>query len=324
MNICMIGHGMMGNWHSQALAGHGCVLHTLVGRREEPTRAFAEAHGYRHWTLSLDEALPDPEIDTVIVASPSEQHPDHAVRSLAAGKHTLIEIPLAMSLADAERVVEVGEASGKTYGLCHPMRFRRERDPLKARLLADEETLRHIAGRFFIKRLTNVGATGYERSWTDNILWHHFCHFVDLACWLYEGREIARVQGYLGQPHEKTGVPMECIVQFETDADQSALVHGSYHASFRLYDKLLVTDRDTYSFDILEHALTSSAGTTAMEDEQTNCARVVDDFLKAIKEGRSPRASGPSVLPAMRVLQAVQDDWDRRHGARDLPGRALS
>ncbi|MEO1017964.1 MAG: Gfo/Idh/MocA family oxidoreductase, partial [Pseudomonadota bacterium] len=164
----MIGHGMMGNWHSQALAKHDCVLDTLVGRREEPTKAFAEAHGYRRWTLSLDDALADPEIDIVIIASPSEQHPDHAIRSLKAGKHTLIEIPIAMNLKDAERVVAVGEASGKSYGLCHPMRFRRERDPLKARLLAGEENLRHLAGRFFIKRLTNVGATGYERSWTDN------------------------------------------------------------------------------------------------------------------------------------------------------------
>jgi hypothetical protein len=33
--------------------------------------------------------------------------------------------------------------------------------------------------------------------------------------------------------------------------------------------------------------------------------------------------NGPSVLPAMRVLQAVQDDWDRRWGAQEIPGRPL-
>ncbi|MEO1016502.1 MAG: gfo/Idh/MocA family oxidoreductase, partial [Pseudomonadota bacterium] len=159
---------------------------------------------------------------------------------------------------------------------------------------------------------------------TDNILWHHFCHFVDLACWLYEGHEMSRVQGYLGQPHAKTGVPMEAVVLLETDADQSAVVHGSYHAAFRLYDKVLVTDRETYNYNILSHELTTSAGVAAMEDEQTNCARVIDDFIDAVRSGRQPRASGPSVLPAMRVLQAVQDDWDQRHGARTLPGREIS
>ena len=60
-------------------------------------------------------------------------------------------------------------------------RFRREREGLTARTRAGEERIRHVAGRFFIKRLENVGATGYRRSWSDNILWHHFCHFVDLG-----------------------------------------------------------------------------------------------------------------------------------------------
>ena len=42
------------------------------------------------------------------------------------------------------------------------------------------------------------------------------------------------------------------------------------------------------------------------ESEQDNAARIVMDFLDAVREGRPPLASGPSVLPAMRVLQAVQ------------------
>ena len=56
-----------------------------------------------------------------------------------------------------ERVVAAGEKSGKVYGLCHPMRFRRERDALRARVKAGEEKIRHVAGRSFIKRLVNIG-----------------------------------------------------------------------------------------------------------------------------------------------------------------------
>ena len=87
------------------------------------------------------------------------------------------------------------------------MRFRREREALLARTRAGEEKIRHIAGRFFIKRLVNIGATGYQRSWTDNILWHHFCHFVDLGMFLFDGAPIRRVQSYMGQCHAKTGIP---------------------------------------------------------------------------------------------------------------------
>jgi 2-hydroxy-4-carboxymuconate semialdehyde hemiacetal dehydrogenase len=61
----------------------------------------------------------------------------------------------------------------------------------------------------------------------------------------------------------------------------------------------------------------------AIDSEQGNLARVIDDFLAAVREGRPPLAAGPTVLPAMRVLQAVQDDWDARWGAQSIPGRAL-
>ena len=323
LNVCMVGYGMMGVWHSEALKRTDAVLHTIVGRRAEAAREFAARYGYRKWTVSLDEALADPEVDVVVIGSPSEQHEAQAVASLRAGKHTLLEIPAAMSLAGAERVVAAGEASGRVYGLCHPMRFRREREALRARIRAGEETIRHIAGRFFIKRLINIGATGYHRSWTDNILWHHFCHFVDLGLFLCDGAPVRRVQGHLGALHPATGIPMECTVLVETEADQTLLVHGSYHATYRFYDKLIVTDRETYFFDILSGTLRTSAGETAMENEQENCARVTLDFIQAVKTGRAPLASGPSVLPAMRVLQGVQDEWDERYGARAIPGRPL-
>jgi 2-hydroxy-4-carboxymuconate semialdehyde hemiacetal dehydrogenase len=324
----MVGYGMMGVWHTEALAlalrRTDAVLHTAVGRRAEAAQEFAERFGYTKWTTSLDEALADEEIDIVILATPSDQHEEQALKCLEAGKHTLIEIPIAMSLQGAQRVVAAGEKSGKVYGLCHPMRFRREREALRARIRAGEENIRHIAGRFFIKRLINIGATGYQRSWTDNILWHHFCHFVDLGLYLFDHTPIRRVHSYLGQCHELTGIPMECVVLVETEADQSLLVHGSYHAAYRFYDKLIVTDRDTYFYDILAGTLRTAEGTVPIETEQQNCARVIFDFIEAVRENRPPLASGPSVLPAMRVLQAVQDEWDARYGARSLPGRPLA
>jgi 2-hydroxy-4-carboxymuconate semialdehyde hemiacetal dehydrogenase len=325
MNICMVGYGMMGVWHSDALAASpGVVLHTIVGRRADATAEFAARYGYRKWTDSLATALADPEIDAVILATPSEQHETQAIACLDAGKHLLLEIPIAMSLAGAERVVAAATRSGLTFGLCHPMRFRRERDAMRARIAAGEERIRHVAGRFFIKRLVNIGATGYRRSWIDNILWHHFCHFVDLGMWLFDGAPIRRVQSHLGALHPTTGIPMESTVLVETEDDRTLLIHGSYHAAYRLYDKLIVTDRETYLFDILAGTMRNAEGIVAMEDEKTNCARVISDFVAAVRARRQPLVSGPSVLPAMRVLQAVQDDWDRRWGVQDIPGRPIA
>src|SRR5216683_5541301 len=104
MNVCMVGYGMMGVWHSEALrAEPDVVLHTVVGRRPDAAAEFAARYGYRKSAASLDTAIADPEIDIVVVASPSDQHEAQAIASLEAGKHVLIEIPIAMSFAGAER-----------------------------------------------------------------------------------------------------------------------------------------------------------------------------------------------------------------------------
>src|SRR5262245_53995072 len=207
----MVGHGMMGVWHSDALQKADCQLHTVVGRRPEATQAFAASYGYRKWTTSLEEALSDPEIDIVILANPTEQHAETAIASLQHGKHTLLEIPVAMNLADAEQVVATAKACQRTFGMVHQMRTRQVMREIKQRALAGEERVRQVCGRFYIHRLQNVGATGYQRSWTDNILWHHTTHLLDVGLWLL-GEPVRRVDSYMPPLDPKTGIPMDIFL----------------------------------------------------------------------------------------------------------------
>lgn len=325
LNLCMVGHGMMGVWHSEALAGTGTRLHTVVGRRAEPTAAFAARYGYDRWTLELAEALADPALDAIVVANPTELHAETALACIAAGKATLLEIPIAMSLADAERVVEAAERAGVPLAMVHPMRFRPECAPLLERVAAGEEHVRHVSARFFIHRLANVGATGYRRSWTDNLLWHHVTHLVDFGLWTLEagGSPVRHVHGFMPPCDPGTGIPMEAVVLVETEADQSLVCTGSYFARERIYDTFVVTDRDSYRIDVLAGTLTTGDGTRAVDAEQANCAYATRDFVEALAEGRAPAVTGRSVLPAMRALQQVQDAWDERHGETALPGRPL-
>jgi 2-hydroxy-4-carboxymuconate semialdehyde hemiacetal dehydrogenase len=134
MNACVVGHGMMGDWHARALRDTGCTLHTLVGRRPEPTRAFAVSHGFGRHTTYLADALATPEIDLVILANPSEQHAASAELVLAHGKHLLVEIPLAMSLTEAEALVAGADERALELGVVHPLRARVELVALRERL----------------------------------------------------------------------------------------------------------------------------------------------------------------------------------------------
>lgn len=319
MNICMIGHGMMGRWHSETLAVADCTMHTVIGRRAEPTAAFAKEMGYRNWTTDL-AVLSDPEIDAVIVASPSEQHYAMAKAALESGKHTLVEIPIAMHAPEAEEICELAERRRLRLGAVHPLRLIPHIVELKRRLVAGEETLRLFTSAFIIKRWENVGGTGYRRSWTDNLLWHHLAHYVDLALWLAAAPP-AEVSGFLPAPDSRTGTPMHAVVGARTKADQSLSFVGSYAGHDPVREFLALTDRDCYRFDGSRDLLKTVAGEVPLRHEKEDCADVLRDFLASIREQREPTITGRSVLPAMRLLQAAQDDADAIHGTAPIVGR---
>jgi 2-hydroxy-4-carboxymuconate semialdehyde hemiacetal dehydrogenase len=348
LNVCMVGHGMMGVWHSEALKDvEDAQLHTVVGRRPAPdtaapaapsagrkppsTEEFAAQYGYKKWTTDLAEALADPEVDIVVIAGPSETHADMAIASVEAGKHTLVEIPIAMNLEGAERVVAAAKERGVTLGVVHPMRFRAERLPVVARIHAGEERVSHVQGRFFIHRLQNVGATGLQRTWTDNLLWHHTTHLIDYALWMVSGGDMAtagdrirRITSVYPPIEPRTGIPMELVLLVETHDDQTIVTTGSYYSREFIYDTLAVTDRDSYRVDERTATMFTGDGPRPIASEQENAQLILPDFVRAVAEGREPHVPGWSVLPAMRVLHQVQETWDAQHGKQVLPGRPVT
>lgn len=311
MNICMIGHGMMGTWHSQSLRDADCVLHSLVGREPAATEAFAREYGYRHWYVDYREALRSPEIDIVIVAGPSQSHAEMALAALEQGKHVLVEIPLALNLEDCERIVDTAARRGLTVGVVHPMRFRREHRQLLERLQSGAETLLQVHSRLFLHRRENIGSTGLKRCWTDNLLWHHGAHLVDVALWLAgkgdpAAAQVAALNASLPAADPVTGIPMELALLMHTEQRQALLCTGSYNSPERIFDIFVVTDRDSYRLDILAGTLRQGTQLLEVDSEQDNNAQVARDFVAALREGREPQVPARSVLPAMRLLQQVE------------------
>jgi 2-hydroxy-4-carboxymuconate semialdehyde hemiacetal dehydrogenase len=346
LNVCMVGHGMMGVWHSEALRYlDDAQLHTVVGRPPRPegniaaptagrkpptTEEFAASYGYKKWTTDVGEAFADPEVDVVVIAGPSETHAEMALAALEHGKHVLVEIPIAMNLDGAERVVAAARERGLRLGVVHPMRFRRERLPIVDRVRRGEERVSHAQGRFFIHRLENVGATGLQRTWTDNLLWHHTTHLIDFGLWMVSGGDPTRIEDRIRRVTSvyppidaRTGIPMELVLVVETDDDQTVVCTGSYYSREYLYDTLAVTDRDSYRVDERRSTLTTGDGERPIASEQENAELIAPDFITAVRDGRDPAVPGWSVLPAMRILHRVQVEWDARHGAQVLPGRPV-
>ena len=88
-------------------------LAAVCSRRAETAQAFAAAHGAARWTTDFDTIANDRGIDAVIVTTPHPTHAPLAVAALRAGKHVLIEKPMATSFEDAQAVVRAAKASDK-------------------------------------------------------------------------------------------------------------------------------------------------------------------------------------------------------------------
>ena len=77
---------------------------------------------------NLDELLQDPQIDLIDICLPTPQHADVAIRALEAGKHVLCEKPMALRLADCDRMVAAAERANKLLMIAHVLPFFPEYD----------------------------------------------------------------------------------------------------------------------------------------------------------------------------------------------------
>ncbi len=93
-------------------------LHGIVTR----DRRKAEPYGVQAWT-SLEEALVDPLIDAVYVATPVFLHGPQTIASLRAGKHVLCEKPAAMNFTEAREMVRTANEAGRTLGIAYYRRM---------------------------------------------------------------------------------------------------------------------------------------------------------------------------------------------------------
>lgn len=305
MNLCFVGYGSIAVEHVKAFRQLEDVgFDTVVGRVPESTEAFAREHGFAHTTLELNEALARPEIDAVVICSPSDVHAAQTEAALRAGKHVLVEIPLGMNLADCQRVAAVAREVDRTLMVAHTQRFFPALQELRRRIEAGELQPHHLVCRWFFLRRANVNWKGRQRSWTDNLLWHHACHVVDAALWLLGG-EGEDVRAQFGPPSPELDIPLDLDVAFRASNGALVSVSMSYNSHWPVHDYICVGEEETLCFTGGE--LQGPDGTVFRPEEPQPIREQNREFVAAVREGREPSVSADAVLPAMRVLQAAQD-----------------
>ncbi|PYZ97568.1 oxidoreductase [Alteribacter lacisalsi] len=209
VRFAIIGCGFIAKKHIEAIAG---LPHAKLTALCDVVPGRAEAAGQLYKNVSNDSSpvrfytdvsalLADPEVDAVVIAVISSLHASIARDALQAGKHVMLEKPMALSLKEADTLNQTAEADGLQLLVCHQLRYR----PLfrKIKQLMDDGTLgKPYLGVASIR--INRGEHYYSSaSWRGTweldggMLINQGIHLVDLLQW-YLG-EVSSVYGDIGK-----------------------------------------------------------------------------------------------------------------------------
>jgi predicted dehydrogenase len=134
IGFAVVGAGVIGTVHAKALADLSDVarLVAVVDTDLAKAQALAAEHGVAVATDDLDAVLARDDVDAVCVCTPSGVHADGAVAALEAGKHVVVEKPLDVGLAAADRVLDAEKRSGRTVAVISQHRFDRSTEKVLA------------------------------------------------------------------------------------------------------------------------------------------------------------------------------------------------
>jgi len=310
MKICVAGQGAFGVKHLEALQNiPGIEVVTLAGGSPETTKAVAERFKIPHWSLDLGECLAQPGVEAVILATPTQMHARQAIQSMRAGKHVMVEIPMADTVADAEEIVKVQKATGLVAMAGHTRRFNPSHQFVHNRIVKGELHIQQMDVQTYFFRRTNMNAMGQPRSWTDHLLWHHACHTVDLFQY-QTGEEISKCYALQGPYHPELKIAMDMSIGLQVPSGAICTLSLSFNndgplGTFFRY----ICDNGTYiaRYDELVDGKNNPIDVSKVAVSLNGIELQDREFFAAITEKREPNASVAQALSAMRVLGKLED-----------------
>ena len=312
MKICVAGaYGAFGLKHLDALKNIEDVeVTSIMGPTESKIKALAAERRINHFSTSLEKCIARNDVDAVILSTPTQLHANQAIACMDAGKHVLIEIPMADSLEDSMRVVKKHRETGLTCMAGQVRRFNPSHQWIKNKINSGELKLQQMDAQTYFFRRTNTNAKGQPRSWTDHLLWHHACHTVDLFQYQIGGKA-TQAFGLQGPIHSELGIAMDMTIGLKaTDGAICTLSlsfnnDGPFGTFFRY-----ICDKGTYiaRYDDLFDGNNNQIDLTNVAVSSNGIELIDREFISAIKEGRTPNACVTNVISAMETLDKIERD----------------
>ena len=309
VGVAVIGCGRIASAHLPAIRDIAefervATVDAVPERAEKAAKEF----GFARWFTSVDQVLELPEVQAVVVLLPHKDHCPVSIKALRAGKHVLVEKPIALDTAEADQMIAAAEQAGCKLMVAHVIRFmwaqRRARHLLAEGAIGQPL---HLIER----RLESVAtpATGWwaSRDQTGGLMWMlNGSHSVDTALWMLN-TEAERVYAEFGHHNPAWEGEDDFSATLALSNGVIAGLHQSFNSRISTLDAIIIGREatiETHGFG--ELTLHSARGQERQVPSQRENAYMLQDreFALAILENREPIASGKDVRKVMQVLDA--------------------
>ena len=212
IGLAIVGSGRIGTLRARLAAAHPAVRYIAVSD-QDPAKAqdLAGTIGAQFHSGRNEDAIARPEVNAVVISTSEGEHVEPLVRAIELGKRILVEKPLALTLADADRVIRAIEKSGADVRVGYSRRYK------DRYLIAKEQILQGRIGkpvggaaRVFNSRSQALAMLRRNPHATPVV--DALTYYVDLMSWFLEGRRVTEVyaRGQMGvlrnAGHEVTDV----------------------------------------------------------------------------------------------------------------------
>lgn len=329
--IGIVGYGYWGPKLVRNFLQHGGFSPVVVVDENEGRldRARRENRGVE--TLrSFDDLIARPDIGAVALATPVGTHHPLARAALEAGKHVLVEKPLATTSADAEELVALAKRRGLVLGVDHTYVYHPAVQRIRDAIQAGE--LGRLA--YIDSSRINLGLFQHD----VNVLWDLAVHDLAIIHRLTDERPVV-VQA-IGAAHLTQGIENIGILVLRYASGLFVHINCSWVSPVKLRHMLIGGDRKMIVYDDLnanEPIKVYDSGVIARTDEERNrllyeyragdvyspripqkeaLAGLVADFAQAIAHGASPASDGRFGADTVKVLEAAQQSV--KEGGREI------
>ncbi|RAN69469.1 oxidoreductase [Bacillus sp. SRB_336] len=313
VNLAVVGLGAFGHKHLDALTEIAdAKIQYVCHSRMEVAKEVAVKYGAKAAFTDYNELLAQADLDGVILATPTHMHHGQTLTALRAGKHVMVEIPMADSLAGVQEIVDLAQETGLVAMAGHTRRFNPSHQFMRNLITAGGFAISQMDVQTYFFRRTNTNALGEPRSWTDHLLWHHAAHTVDLFQY-QTGEKVVAANALQGPKHPQLGIAMDMSIQLKTENGKICTLSLSFNnegpfGSFFRY----IGDTGTYlaRYDDLFTGAEEQIDVSKVAVSMNGIELQDREFIAAITEGREPNSSVAQVLPCYIVLDALQRQLD--------------